>query len=81
MRSWNEELGVKDVTWIDAWGAEMEDDQWQDAGMRCFGMLIVGRAQPTGTSKGGSDATILLIFNAAADDVNSRNVPAAMNGR
>jgi glycogen operon protein len=65
----NEELDVKDVTWINASGAEMQDDQWDDEGMRCFGMLIDGRAQPTGIRKRGGDATILLVFNAAADGV------------
>ncbi len=67
---YNEELGVKDVTWINASGAEMKDSQWHDAGMRCFGMLIDGRAQPTGIRKRGGDATILLVFNGAADGVN-----------
>jgi glycogen operon protein len=38
--------------------------------MRCFGMLIDGRAQPTGIRKRGGDATILLVFNAAAEGVN-----------
>jgi isoamylase len=66
----NEELGVKDVTWINASGAEMRDNQWTDEGMRCFGMLIDGRAQPTGIRKRGGDATILLVFNAAGDVVN-----------
>jgi glycogen operon protein len=68
--AYNEELGVKDVTWINASGAEMKNSQWSDAGMRCFGMLIDGRAQPTGIKKRGDDATMLLIFNGAADGVN-----------
>ena len=67
---YNEELGVKDVTWINASGDEMKDNQWHDAGMRCFGMLIDGRAQPTGIRKRGDDATILLVFNGAAEGVN-----------
>jgi glycogen operon protein len=68
--AYNEELGVKDVTWINASGAEMKDSQWRDAGMRCFGMLIDGRAQPTGIKKRGDDATMLLVFNGAGDGVN-----------
>lgn len=47
----------------------MQDGQWGDANMRCFGMLIDGRAQPSGISKRGGDATLLLIFNAAANSV------------
>jgi isoamylase len=67
---YNEDLGVKDVTWINASGAEMKDYQWRDEAMRCFGMLIDGRAQPTGIKKRGDDATMLLVFNGARDGVN-----------
>ncbi len=66
---YNQELGVKDVTWINASGEEMQDEQWDDSGMRCFGMLIDGRAQPSGIRKRGGDATLLLVFNAAANGV------------
>jgi len=59
----NEELDVKDLTWVNASGSEMQHDDWA-GGPRCFGMLIDGRAQPTGIKKRGSDATILLVFNA-----------------
>ena len=59
----NEELGVKDVTWINANGAEMQDWHWKDAGMKCFGMLIDGRAQVTGIRKRGDHETILMVLN------------------
>ena len=36
-----EEVGVKDVTWINANGSEMTPEQWQDTSMACFGMLLV----------------------------------------
>jgi isoamylase len=42
---WNETLGVKDVTWVNAVGNEMKPEQWHDGNMRCFGMLMDGRAQ------------------------------------
>ena len=67
---YNEELGVKDVTWINASGAEMKNEHWRDEGMRCFGMLIDGRAQSSGIKKRGDDATVLLVFNGAGDGVN-----------
>ncbi|MDE1895877.1 MAG: glycogen debranching protein GlgX [Rhodospirillales bacterium] len=67
---YNEELEIKDITWINASGNEMQDTQWQDDGMRCFGMLIDGRAQPSGIRKRGDDATILIVFNAAEQGVN-----------
>ena len=44
----SEELGVKDVTWINAAGTEMRPEHWADPTMHCFGMLIDGRAQATG---------------------------------
>jgi len=57
-------LDVKDVTWINASGAEMEDRDWHDPRMKCFGMLIDGRAQATGIRKPGSDTTMLIVLNA-----------------
>ena len=66
----NEELGVKDVTWINASGSEMPDADWGDETMRCFGMLMDGRAQPTGVRKRGDDRTLLVIFNSHYDVVN-----------
>lgn len=58
-----EELGVKDVTWINANGSEMEQSDWGDKGMRCFGMLMDGRAQTTGVKQRGHEATMLLVIN------------------
>jgi isoamylase len=58
-----EELGVKDVAWINANGREMEDEHWGDHGMRCFGMLLDGRAQTTGIRQRGKEATMLIIIN------------------
>jgi glycogen operon protein len=64
---YNEEYGVKDLTWIDAAGTEMQQANWEDPNTRCFGMLIDGRAQTTGIRRRGSDTTLLLIFNAYHD--------------
>jgi glycogen operon protein len=61
--AYNEELGVKDVTWINADGAEMQDSNWGDAGMRCFGMLLDGRAPTTGIRQRGHEATLLIVIN------------------
>ncbi len=49
----NEELGVKDVTWINADGKEMQQANWDDANLKCFGMMMDGRAQVTGIRKRG----------------------------
>ena len=65
--AYNEELGVKDLTWINANGKEMQDKNWGDSNMKCFGMLLDGRAQPTGIIKRGGDATLLLVINGHDD--------------
>jgi isoamylase len=66
----NEDIGLKEITWINASGAEMEESQWADANMHCFGMLLDGRAQATGLKQRGVDATLLLVLNAHHDVVN-----------
>ena len=60
---YNEELGVKDITWINANGSEMEESHWADQAMLCFGMLLDGRAQTTGIRQRGKEATLLLVIN------------------
>jgi glycogen operon protein len=65
----NEELGVRDVTWINANGKQMSQEDWSDGNMRCFGMILDGRAQATGLRQRGQDATILVVFNAHHDMV------------
>ncbi|MGE5526154.1 MAG: glycogen debranching protein GlgX [Rhodospirillaceae bacterium] len=75
----NHMLDVKDVTWINASGAEMNDQDWQDGNMRVFGMLIDGRAQTTGIRRRGSDATMLLVLNAYHDLVRF-TLPACEGG-
>ena len=35
--------------------------------MECFGMLMDGRAQPTGIRKRGGDATLLMVLNGYHD--------------
>ena len=65
--TYNETLGVKDLTWINANGQEMLQEQWHDPAMMCFGMLMDGRAQRTGIQKQGDDATLLLVINGHHD--------------
>jgi isoamylase len=59
----DETLGIKDVTWINANGSEMQEADWQDTTMQCFGMLLDGRAQKTGIKRRGADKTVLIIMN------------------
>jgi isoamylase len=55
-------------------------EQWRDGHARCFGMLLDGRAQETGIKRRGSDATMLLIYNAHYDVVNF-TLPAVAEGQ
>ena len=66
---WNEETQVKDVTWINADGSEMSQEQWRDPRMHCFGMLLDGRGQETGIRRQAGDASLLLVMNSYHDVV------------
>jgi glycogen operon protein len=67
------------VAWINANGGEMEDHNWGDTGMRCFGMLIDGRAQVSGVRQRGKEATLLIVINDHSDMVNF-TLPEAAGG-
>ncbi|HWM44209.1 MAG TPA: glycogen debranching enzyme GlgX, partial [Burkholderiales bacterium] len=69
-----------DVAWINATGEEMREEHWQDPNCRCFGMLLDGRAQPTGVRKRGEEATLLIIFNPWQDVVKFKLPPANGSG-
>ena len=73
------ELDVKDVTWINANGTEMQGADWDDSAMRCFGMLVDGRSQVTGIRQRGQDATLLIVLNAHHDLVKF-TLPACAGG-
>jgi len=76
---YDKELDVKDLTWINASGSEMQDENWNDEGMRCFGMIMDGRAQSTGVRQRGTEATMLLILNGHFDLVDF-TLPEAPGG-
>jgi isoamylase len=59
----DEGLGIKDVTWINANGHEMQDADWKNPWMKCFGMMLDGRAQKTGIKRRGEDKTVLVVMN------------------
>ena len=66
--AYNEELDIKELTWVNAGGGEMQQTDWDDSA-QCVGLMLDGRAQPTGIRKRGEDATLLLIYNAWHDMV------------
>jgi len=77
--AYNEELGVKDVTWITPSGAEMNDELWANSETASLGMIMDGRAQPSGVHRLGADATLLLILNAHHDSI-TFNLPDVAQG-
>ena len=63
------DLEVKDVTWINANGKEMDEAHWANTEMRCFGMMIDGRAQATGIRERAKEATMLIVVNGHHDAI------------
>ena len=66
---YDEELGVRDVTWINPAGEVMRAQDWHDPHMRCFGMMMDGRAKSSGIRRPGTDATLLMVLNGHHDGV------------
>lgn len=77
---YNEELDIKDVTWLTPSAEEMTPEQWQDGNAKSLGILLDGRAQASGIKRRGSDATLLILIN-AHDDVVNFTLPEVPEGR
>ena len=63
--------GVKDLTWLRADGAEMQEGDWEQASAHALGMLINGDATDETDDKGQpiKGDTMLLLLNASEADV------------
>ena len=61
---YNEDLGLKEVTWLTPGGDEMDVERWEDPEARSLGVLLDGRARPSGIRRAGADVTLLLLLNA-----------------
>ena len=61
---YSEEAGVKDLTWLNPSGAEMQEADWTDAGARSVGLVLEGKAQHSGVREHANDATLLILVNA-----------------
>ena len=66
---YNEALDIKELTWLSPAGVEMTDENWQDGAAKCMGLVLDGRAQPTGIRKRGDDRTLMIILNSYHDVV------------
>jgi glycogen operon protein len=71
-------LDVRDVTWINANGGPMQDEHWKDPSIKCFGMLLDGRAQRTGIRRRGDEDTVLIVLNGFEGEVNFAMPTAAL---
>jgi glycogen operon protein len=60
---------TRDVAWLTPAGAELQPDEWQDAQLRCFGMLADGRSQHGVVPHPGSDLVVLVIVSASHEPV------------
>jgi isoamylase len=78
--AWNEQLELKDCTWLTPANEEMTSQHWADPAAKCLGLLLDGRAQTSGIRRRGSEATLLLITN-AHDDVVVFTLPSVPGGR
>ena len=73
------ESGVRDVSWLNAGGKEMTGADWHDGNLRCFGMLMDGRARATGVRRVSSDSSMLMVLNAHHEGVGF-TLPAVAGG-
>jgi len=73
------ELDVRDVTWINANGGEMSEQDWKTAWIKCFGMLLDGRTRKTAIPRHGEDETVLMVMNSFEGAV-SFTLPEAVAG-
>ncbi|NVK87354.1 MAG: glycogen debranching protein GlgX [Gammaproteobacteria bacterium] len=57
---------IKDISWWHSSGVEMAESHWNEAELKCFGLLLCSAHSLNTTESGGKQiAGILLLFNAA----------------
>jgi glycogen operon protein len=66
---YNDDAGVRDLTWLNPGGTQMEDHHWSEAGARSVGLVLEGRAQVSGVREHANDATLLILINAYHEGV------------
>lgn len=64
-------LNVKDISWINTDGKEMQDEIWNSGMVKCLGVVLVGNAIQEVDEFGERIAgdTVLLLMNASAEDI------------
>jgi isoamylase len=74
---------VKDITWFRDDGAEMEESDWEEGYRRALGVLVAGAAADLTDERGElvTDHSIVMLFNASAEEVDFRLPAIATNTR
>jgi isoamylase len=67
-------LGIKDIMWVNAFGKEMNDEEWSTGHALSVGVLLSGQAMDVHDSRGRpiTDDTFALIFNAQPQNLRFR---------
>jgi glycogen operon protein len=65
----DEELGIKDVTWMSPDGTEMAEEDWHNPQARALMMRLDGRAPASGLRQVAANVTLLMLLNANPEDV------------
>ncbi|WP_428992613.1 glycogen debranching protein GlgX [Pseudoxanthomonas winnipegensis] len=65
----DEELGIKDVTWMAPDGTEMTEEDWHNPQARALMMRLDGRAPASGLRQVAANVTLLMLLNADPEEV------------
>jgi glycogen operon protein len=71
------ELDIRDVVWINTSGAEMTHSDWTTGWIKCFAVLLDGRARKTAIARRGEDDTVLVILNSYEGEVDFKLPPTS----
>jgi glycogen operon protein len=63
------QLDIRDVVWINASGSEMSSADWETGWLKCFGVVLDGRARKTAIPRHGEDDSVLIILNSFEGEV------------
>jgi isoamylase len=59
----DKQLDIRDVVWVNANGGEMTETDWESNWVKCFGVVLDGRARKTAMARHGEDDSVLIIMN------------------
>jgi isoamylase len=68
----DKQLDIRDVVWINANGGEMTGADWESDWVKCFGVVLDGRARKTAIARHGEDDSLLIIMNSYEGSVDFR---------